>query len=201
MKKENGLVKLTAFVLLATIIATSLVSGTYAKYTTEKSGTAVATVAKFSVDDNFSAADESFDLFATVYEADATSNEVDVAEGKIAPGTGGSFDVVLTNNSEVTVEARLTIEETENASQIPVEYSLNGEDYVTAANFENVSTLTMTGATKAATTTVYWRWAFEGTDSENYQATQTDSTDTAIGETATAPTITVKATATFTQVD
>lgn len=199
--KNNGLLKFTTFVLLVTMVATSLVSGTYAKYTTERTGTAIATVAKFSVEDNFSAEGKSFDLFATVTETDGAGAETDVATNRIAPGTGGKFKVTLTNNSEVTVEATLTLEEVANTSNIPVEYSYDGQNYFTALAFENVSTLTMTGDDKSSDVVVYWRWAFDGASSTNYQSTQTDASDSLLGEAVSAPTLTVKAIATFTQVD
>lgn len=201
MTRDNKLVRFTIFVLLITIVAISLVSGTFAKYTTEKTGEATATVAKFSVDDNFSGDTESFDLFSTVKEANTTGTEEDVATGKIAPGTGGSFIVTVTNNSEVTVNATLTLEETSNTNNIPIEYSLNGEDFVTAANFTKTEKLTITGDTKEADITVYWRWAFTGAESDNFTTSQTDDSDTDLGELPTAPTIKVEATATFTQVD
>ncbi len=199
--KNNGLLKFTTFVLLVTMVATSLVSGTYAKYTTERTGTAVATVAKFSVEDNFSADGESFDLFATVAETDGSGTETDVAANRIAPGTGGKFKVTLTNNSEVTVVAKLTLEEVSNTSNIPIEYSYDGQNYFTALAFEKESTLAMSGATKSSDVVVYWRWAFDGASSTNYQSSQTDTSDSLLGEAATAPTVTVKAIATFTQAD
>lgn len=201
--RKNKLASFTALVLLVTIIALVLVSGTYAKYTTELSANDTATVAKFAVGGLDST---SFDLFATaVTEVDGTTADEDVAEGKIAPGTGGKFTVTLTNNSDVAVEYTLALAETENENAIPIEYSLNGSTYVTAANFASASgakgTLNI-GSTTPTTKelVVYWRWAYVGTDSTNYQDAQTDETDTALGTAGTA-TVKVTATATFTQVD
>ena len=213
MRKHNKTLKAVAFVLLVTLIALILVSSTYAKYTTELTGTDTAIVANFSVGGDTV---ESFALFDTINEADTTSDESDVADDRIAPGTGGSFEITVENSSEVTVEYSLTISETSNASGVPIEYSIDGTNYYTASDFTGInaatdttdSTSTIKGTLDIGSTettsdsiTVYWRWAYEGSSSTNYSTSQTDDTDTALGTSDTAPEVTVTATAVFTQVD
>lgn len=206
MRTNNKLAKVTALMLLVVMIGLILVAGTYAKYTTTVSGSDTAVVAKFSVGANTS--NETFDLFGTtVIDDDATtSDSSDVASNRIAPGTGGKFNILLTNASEVAVNYTLNIEETENTSNIPIEYSVDGSTYVTAEQLSqqaNASGRLEIGSTtqQSKSVTIYWRWAFEGTSSDNYQATQTDSTDTTLGTMGTAPTIKVSASTVFTQVD
>lgn len=203
MKKNNKLAKFTALVLIVTIIALILVAGTYAKYTTKIEGSDVATVAKFKVG---STTDESFDLFSTVTEADGKTAETDVAEGKVAPGTGGKFAIDITNESEVKVDYVLALEETANTSSVPIEYSIDGTTYVTADKMKDLTAAKGsldigTPTAKKAQVTVYWRWAFTGDISTNFTTSQTDTTDLALGTASTAPTVTVKASTTFTQVD
>lgn len=202
--KDNKLVKAFLIALLIVMVGLILVSGTYAKYTTTITGTDTGTVAKFKVGSN--ATTEKIDLFKTTREVDGKTADLDVVNGKIAPGTGGEFDVELTNDSEVKVNYTLSLKET-NESNIPIEYSLDGKTYVTAAKFATVSTgdLEIGSTTQTKTKVpVYWRWAFEGTDSTNYNTgdnKQTDGTDTTLGTTATAPKVTVEISALFTQVD
>ena len=97
----------------------------------------------------------------------------------------------------------ISLKET-NESNIPIEYSLDGTTYVTAANFASVSADDLAiGSTTQQTKTVsvYWRWAFEGKDSTNYTTTQTDTTDYTLGTASTAPTVKVEVSTVFTQVD
>ena len=187
--------------LLIVMVGLILVSGTYAKYTTKFTGSDTATVAKFKVSSNTTA--ETFDLFKTAKEVDGTTADAEVVNGKVAPGTGGKFDIQLTNDSEVKVHYAISLKET-NESNIPIEYSLDGTTYVTAANFASVSADDLAiGSTTQQTKTVsvYWRWAFEGKDSTNYTTTQTDTTDYTLGTASTAPTVKVEVSTVFTQVD
>ena len=196
--KDNKLVKVFLIALLIVMVGLILVSGTYAKYTTTFTGSDTATVAKFKVSSNTTA--ETFDLFKTAKEVDGTTADVDVANGKVAPGTGGKFDIQLTNDSEVKVHYAISLKET-NESNIPIEYSLDGTTYVTAANFASVSAADLAIGSTTQTVSVYWRWAFEGKDSTNYKTTQTDTTDYTLGTASTAPTVKVEASTVFTQVD
>lgn len=210
MKKNNNkTLKVASLMMGVTVIAASLVSGTYAKYTSSAEGTDTATVAKWSIQVNGDeiavspATTIDFDLFDTINEFDTSTTESDVFAGKIAPGTGGSFDLKIDNLSEVTAKYKIELEETSNTSNIPIEYSSDGETWVMAGSFADITNenLAMTDGTE--TETIYWRWAFTGDESTNYKSTQTDETDTALGIAAqtTAPTVTVKATITAEQVD
>ena len=131
---------------------------------------------------------------------DGTTADVDVANGKVAPGTGGKFDVKLTNDSDVKVHYTLDLKET-NTENVPIEYSLDGITYVTAENFASVSAADLAIGSTTQTVSVYWRWAFEGKDSTNYKTTQTDTTDYTLGTASTAPTVKVEVSTVFTQVD
>ena len=134
--KDNKLVKVFLIALLIVMVGLILVSGTYAKYTTTFTGSDTATVAKFKVSSNTTA--ETFDLFKTAKEVDGTTTDVDVANGKVAPGTGGKFDIKLTNDSDVKVHYTLDLKET-NTENVPIEYSLDGTTYVTAENFSSIA--------------------------------------------------------------
>ena len=62
MKNDNSIVKFTAFVLLITMVVLCLVSGTFAKYTSEFNGTDSAVVARWNVSDGDAL--KTFDIFA-----------------------------------------------------------------------------------------------------------------------------------------
>ena len=104
MKKNKN--KIATLLLLAIVaVGSYFVAGTYAKYTSEIAGSDNASVAKWAwkinQEDFKSATDVTngytFDLFKTIKEADTTSAETDVDDDLIAPGTGGSFDIAITN--------------------------------------------------------------------------------------------------------
>ena len=212
--------RLASFLLIAVLMTTSVISGTFAKYISTASGSDTARVAKWDVvyKDNVNGGEVdisgndtvSFDLFNTVYEADATTAEEHVAKGTgtmiIAPGTGGKFAFTVTNNSEVDASIDLVL--SASASTLPIEYSLDGTTYyddfteINAANAA-IALKYISGGTTTKDITVYWRWAFTGAQSTNFTSTQTDTTDTAAGVAAQTAdqAITVTATITATQID
>lgn len=199
MKNENKLGKFVAFVLLITLIALILVANTYAKYTSKTDLTATATVAKWSIKVNNKDINESttFNLFDTLYDTtNDGGKETDVSTGKIAPGTQGSFSMVISNESEVTAE--YTISYKVEGASVPLEFSTdNGLTWTKTLNTTEAKTLAKKSGTD--TVTVKWRWAFTGTESTNFKDTQTDKSDTTLGEAAS--TVTVTATLTASQVN
>lgn len=207
MKKDNRTVKFAIIVLALTMIALILVAGTYAKYTSSGSGTDSVKVAKWSFkvgDKDITTATESFtfDLFKTIKDSDGNANETDVKAGKIiAPGTSGEFSFDVENTSEVNAKYSLSYTVT-NDGNIPVEFSVDDGPWVSALDSKNVTDKAIAMGVKE-TVKVKWRWAYEGSSSTNFQSSQTDNTDTALGVTAqgTANTLTVKIDASATQVD
>ena len=208
--KKNRLSRFAILVLILAMTSMTLVSGTFAKYTSEISGTATGTVAKWAWtigDDEIKSASDvtngfTLNLFDTIKDSNLTSDETDVSGDLIAPGTSGQFEIELTNDSEVNAQYAIDLEETSNTSNIPIEYSTDGSTWVKATNLAGVSA-TDIGMGDTETLTLYWRWAFTGDASTNYTTEQTDVTDTALGFAAntTAPTVEVTATITVTQVD
>ena len=209
--KKNKMMRMASALLVATLLSTSVIAGTFAKYTSTASGNDVATVAKWSFtaigEDIAVTGDKSdlkFNLFDTINDTENTAKETDVATGKIAPGTAGSFAITVQNTSEVTASYTIGLKET-NDSNVPLQYSLDGSTWV-----DSIDKLTMTDLTNqklnmnsnAVSHTVYWRWVYEGTTSGAH-AGQTDETDTKLGIDAkgTAPTVTIEATISATQVD
>ena len=192
--KKNKMMRIASVLLIAVLMTTCAISGTFAKYVTEVEAAATATIAKWSitVQDQDVVVDNStveFELDATVTEYDGSTEE-DVAAGLLAPGTAGSFSFTIANTSEVTAAYTITFEEGFNTlpngvteETFPVEYSVTGTDGWTTV-LEDLEVSSDNLAMDAEDTVViYWRWAFLDTDEAN-------AIDTALGTAATEVTIT-----------
>lgn len=182
--------------VLLSVVSMGSVAGTYAKYTSNATGTDSARVAKWSftvgTTDIATSSTFTFNLFETV----DSNVKTGVDENIIAPGTEGSFTIALQNDSEVNATYSIDYTVTNTAS-IPVEFSIdNGATWTTTLTDVIDTDINMSGATDSIT--IKWRWAFEGAGSSNYTDSQTDLTDTALGVTGT-DTITVSAKITATQ--
>ena len=196
--EKNKTMKMILITLLIAMITLVLVSGTYAKYTSSASGSDTARVAKwsFTVGGTDIVAENTFtfDLFKTIKDTDGKT-ETDVvsanADKVIAPGTSGSFDLVLENKSETSAKYGITYTVTNTAS-IPVQFSVNGKDWTdNLANVVESDTDTKLAANNGTKTiTIQWKWAYDGDD----------TTDVNLGKVGTAKLI-VQADVTATQID
>ena len=107
--KKNIMMRLASFLLVAVLISTSAISGTYAKYVTEASGNDVARVAQWGVQLRVNG-----NAFSDVYEGDAmVGYSVDSNNGDlvVAPGTTYAnntlFAISGTPEVAVSIEAVL----------------------------------------------------------------------------------------------
>lgn len=161
--KNKSLTKLTAFVLLVTMIALVIISGTFAKYTSEYNEEGTAIVAKWDVtvtdlEDNELTADKTINLFevSKVYDLkDVTdftttgTDDTDVANGDttngnkaiVAPGTWGKvgFKVNVGETNDVTVKYGIDI--TELDTDLPLQFSTDGTTWKTAAEIKAAITV------------------------------------------------------------
>ena len=194
--KRNKLFILGICTVMVALVSLSLVSGTWAKYTSTVSGEDSARVAKWAFSTVDLAAEEvTFDLFNTTTYSDAN---VDVdgngSEVVIAPGTTGSFSFSVQNNSEVNAVYSAIFES--NEAGVPLVFSTDGTNWFGTLEELNVSNAAFNmGAT--ATVNVHWKWAFEGGEASGW----TDANDTALGTANPLAQPTVKVTLVFTQVD
>ena len=192
--KKNRMMRLAAFLLVCVLLTTSVISGTYAKYTSTATASDTAKVAKWDIVLNGKSITESFtfDLFKTIVDTVDGNTDAQVAAGKIiAPGTKGSFTIELQNKSEVTAEYVIDYTVT-NTANIPVEFSVDGNTWGALADVATPVTLQM-GATTATTIPVQWRWVFT-------TGTEGDAVDTALGLAGSAE-LKVEAKITVNQVD
>lgn len=201
--KNNKLAKFMALVLLVTLLAVILVSGTYAKYTTAVSAKDTATVARWNITLNGEDISKGtqktlkLGLFDTINDTDFTSEDSDVTAGKIAPGTTGKFEIAkLINNSDVNAQYKITYSIDNNNNNIPLEFSKDknaaDSEWKSLSEFSmnDFVALAKDSTEGVSTGTIYWRWKFERND---------DSADTDFG--INTPEVVVTATITVEQVD
>jgi len=224
--KKNTMMRLASILLVAVLISTSAISGTYAKYVTSKTGTDTARVAKWGVTITANGS-----TFATEYATDdenvvgtiAKSVVSTNADKLVAPGTKGDMvAMTLTGIPEVAFEVKYeaTVEIGDNwmvdgVFYCPLEITVNGEvikglEYNNAEAFEGAVKAKIDAYTAkyaphtdlsvedvVATPDVSWSWPFS-TSADN------DKKDTALGDAAAndnAATITVSVVTTVTQID
>ena len=219
--KKNKMMRIASALLVAVILTTCAISGTFAKYVTSGNGSDVARVAKFGVTVTGTA-----DTFKETYEKNdagftLAANTVVSTEDVVAPGTSGTMAAfTITGTPEVAVRVSFagTLElgdkwvDSNSDYYCPIEVTVGdttfkGTTYSSADEFEaavNAKIATYSKdyeANKDLSTiggdapVISWKWAFEGND---------DVKDTYLGDqaaTANAAKITLNVTATVTQID
>lgn len=157
--------------LLLVGLTAAYVSNTYAKYTStidDNSGT--VTVAKWAFASDNASQELTID-FTDTYDVST------LADGKIAPGTSGSFNIALVNtNTETGVDFTLKIK---SATNVPTNLKFYADE--TFSTEIEAGTGSVTGQLAAndsegLTVPVYWKW--------EYETAGGDSADTSDGEAA-----------------
>lgn len=154
--KKNVMMRLASFLLVAVLISTSAISGTYAKYVTEATGRDSARVAKFGV--TITAADELFsDSYKdakTTYTANEQVGEITVqasTEGTdvVAPGTNGALAGFAVEGTpevdvQVTYDATLNLAGwtlADNSEYCPIEITVGTDTFKVGDNAADVADL------------------------------------------------------------
>lgn len=179
MKKKSNAARLGALVLALTLVTTCLLGGTMARYVTEVTGTAKATVAAWKFDakngnNSITEKTTSIDLGSTT---NRTAYEgTDIKEGVIAPGNTGSFDIVIDGTgSEVGVDYAMKIAaasgttlpdglkfEVANGTNATATVYTLGKDEVTGT-----IDYSETDSNMKKTLTVSWAWDFGEKDTKD----------------------------------
>ena len=168
-QKKKTLVVIVLLLLVG--LTFGYVSSTYAKYTSTIDGnTGSATVAKWA----FATDNAQKDLTIKFTESYHASTLVD---GKIAPGTSGSFNIAVVNtNTETGVDFTVKLK---SATNVPTNLKFYTDD--TFSEELEIGTGTVTGQliagdSEGLSVPVYWKWEYETTDG--------DAVDTSDGEAA-----------------
>lgn len=205
--KKNKMMRVASALLVAVLLTTCAISGTFAKYVSQANGFDTARVAKWEITlegEKLVAAGSADTVAFELFDYTDSNVDVDGAADNaqvIAPGTSGSFQFDLVNNSEVNAQYTISFTE-QNDYNIPLQYSVDGTTWKDSIAELAMAELTdqaiaMNGGTENRT--IYWRWVFEGTTSGAH-AGQTDANDTALGLGGTAS-VTIYATVVVEQVD
>lgn len=227
--KKNKMMRAASALLVAVLLTTSVISGTFAKYVTSEEGSDTARVAKWGVVIEA----ESFGMFKTDYETTDTAKftgdySVSSSAGDkvLAPGTSGSFaNIAITGTPEVAVEvaiaATVTVSdnwEVDGDYYCPVVITvgtteISGLDYTSVTAFAAAieEALELKSSKYAPNTdlgAIYnntnldlaWEWAFVTTHGVDGNY---DEEDTALGDKAVAEdlTISIGVDITVTQID
>ena len=168
--------------VIALILLIFLVGYTFAKYYSEIKGGGSGSIAKWSF-----VANSDKDSIQTISLANSSDYD-SLVDGKIAPGTSGSFDIIIdATGSEVGVDYQINVSEETNLPQnLKYKAVVDGQeteeyDSLTelAENHFDGSLDTLNGENKK-TITVKWNWPYETVDSEGKTNTG-DSLDLADG--------------------
>lgn len=195
--KKNKMMRLASFLLVATLLTTSMISGTFAKYVTSADGGDQARVAKFGVEITANG-----ETFAKEYATDnpdyvgAIASSVYSTDKVVAPGTSGNMvSMTLKGQPEVAVKvsyvADFMISDNWTVDGkfycpliINVEgTAVNGAKYDNKADFEAAVEGLINGWTKAYGPTtdlssvpadsvsVSWEWPFSTSAANDYNDT------------------------------
>lgn len=221
MMRKNRMMRAAAGLLVATLLSTSIIAGTFAKYVTSGTGTDTARVAKWGVTvtangetfaKEYNKTDNSFTLDTKTVESTA-----DV----VAPGTSGSMaKMTLSGTPEVAVKVNyagafklddnwkvaeefycpliIKVKSANGETEIKQTENINtAEKFNTAVNnaiaaySKEYKAGTNLGTVDGDSLTVTWEWPFGGNDIK----------DTALGDAGTAGNVTLNVTTTVTQID
>lgn len=175
MTKQKRALRICLVVALVLLIF--LVGYTFAKYYSEIKGGGNGTIAKWSF-----VANNSKDTIQTISLVDTAKN-VSLVEGKIAPGTKGSFDIVIdATGSEVGVDYEVNVaEETNLPTNLLYKVTVDGKTSETYSSLTELADAELTGnldtinGNFSKTITVEWEWPYE-TINEN-GVTEGDAAD------------------------
>ena len=215
--KKNKMMRLASGLLIAVLLTTCAIAGTFAKYVTSDTDSDSARVAKWGVE-----VDVVIDgAFKTEYDiktattdllGETITKSVVASNGDelVAPGTEGTLltKASISGSPEVAVNITkvadlvLTGWEIDGAYYCPLIINgINGLDYANAATFEAaveaslaVNVNCQANANLAQDTTVAWSWPFSVNEAN-------DIKDTKLGNLANAPTVSFTYKITVTQID
>ena len=205
--KKNTMMRVASALLVAVLLTTCAISGTFAKYVTSASSHDSARVAHWGFKETSFTID---DLFEKAYTNVGASADV------IAPGTEGestfSFQPMNSTAPEVaykiTVSTEGSVCDDDLVANTNIEWKLDNGEWGTFAQLltaiNGLSTDTIPAQTfdadwgATSTHTVYWRWLInENSDANNEQNIK----DTALGNKAGEDWVTLKITILAEQVD
>lgn len=173
-KKKKVLVVLA---ILAVILLAFIGGQAYAKYVSEVRGNGIAEVATW----NFKVNGQN-EQVEEINLASTCDNET-LVNNKIAPGTSGSFNIIVdATGSEVGINYNITFTEENNKPQ-NLKFEYNNIEYNSIKDLEEdlSGTINANDENKTKTLNVKWKWEYE-TGSNPGEITNNDLVDTKNGQ-------------------
>ena len=171
MTKKKKLI-IIAIILLIMLIA--FIGGqAYAKYITQVRGNGIAEVATW----NFKVNGEKEQV--QEIRLASTCNNQTLVNNKIAPGTSGSFNIMVdATGSDVGINYNIDFTEENNKPQ-QLQFIYEGQEYKSIKDLENSlsGTILTDDKEKTKNLNIQWKWAYE-TGSDESQIKQNDIIDT-----------------------
>lgn len=131
--KKNVMMRIASFLLVAVLISTSAISGTYAKYVTTASGSESARVAEWGVQVGVKGFDSVNDgLFTKTYAKDSETTIATTVEAEdkvVAPGTKNNDPIELTLTGTPEVAVMVEVKVTDKNGNDPVDVFLPAGTY------------------------------------------------------------------------
>lgn len=192
VSKHGKTFKIGALLLVVALISTVMISGTFAKYVSEYSGQDTALVAKWDVKPeagqtgNLEAIAETggsvteLDLFQHAHTNMLNSITKGDTDYIIAPGVSGSFDIKVTNDSDVDAKMTFVLEKVASSANVPMVYTIKGDSQGTEYTDLTLlaGALTMDNVTQGGTNeyvTVNWEWKFNDVNDVNDAINKADT--------------------------
>lgn len=175
MSKKKKVIGLVCII----VALTAIIGGhTFSKYVTEVKGEGIADIAKWSFNVNGDTSTiQTINLVSTY-------DESTLVNGKIAPGTEGSFDIIIdATESEVGIDYKVEFEK-ENNKPTNLVFYYKDEKYTSLAELQKElkGTINADEETKTITLKIKWEWKYEtGEDKEDIN--DNDEIDTNEGKT------------------
>ena len=169
-KKKTALLVIC---LLLAIILSFMIGKTFSKYISEVKGTGTAEIANWVFKVNGKE-----DAIQNVNLLSTYNNET-LINNKVAPGTSGSFNIVVdATGSEVGVDYAIQfLNESEKPQNLIFTY--DDQQYTTIQDLEKdlSGTINANDENKTRTITIYWEWQYQTGENEN-EINQNDIIDT-----------------------
>ena len=169
-KKKTALLVIC---LLLALILSFMIGKTFSKYISEVKGTGTAEIANWVFKVNGKE-----DAIQNVNLLSTYNNET-LINNKVAPGTSGSFNIVVdATGSEVGVDYAIQfLNESEKPQNLIFTY--DDQQYTTIQDLEKdlSGTINANDENKTRTITIYWEWQYQTGENEN-EINQNDIIDT-----------------------
>jgi hypothetical protein len=180
-EKNKNTFRIGALLLVACLISSVMLSGTFAKYTSEYAGQDTALVARWSFTSNLAEATAG-DISLPIWDHTYATNiyATDGTNYLIAPGIEGSFVVDFTYDADVDAELIFNFTKSGNygvdedeAAPVPIQYSLDPEFGTVFYSLDELENAIIATAATDSTSDITWESATDFPGGGTYLVTHT----------------------------